>query len=65
MMLPIDETFDIGSDTGSPVDDGDYQMPFAFTGKIDKLNITVEPPVLTDADNKKLTEGAQAAQDGK
>jgi hypothetical protein len=37
-----------------PIDDKDYQAPFAFTGKIDKLTISIEPPVLTDADNKKL-----------
>jgi arylsulfatase len=29
--LPWDETFDIGSDTGTPVDDRDYQVPFRFT----------------------------------
>ncbi len=32
-----DETFDIGSDTGTPVDDTDYQVPFAFTGKLGKI----------------------------
>ncbi|WP_374547254.1 arylsulfatase [Rhodoblastus sp.] len=65
LTLPVDETFDIGSATGTPVDDSDYQIPFAFTGKIDKLNITVEPPVLTEDDKKKLLEGMQAAQDAK
>ncbi len=64
LTLPWDETFDIGSDTGTPVDDGDYQVPFAFTGKIDKLTISVAPPVLTDADKKKLMEAEKAAQDG-
>ena len=39
-LLPCDETFDIGSDTGTPVDDRDYQVPFAFTGKIDKLRLS-------------------------
>ena len=65
IMLPIDETFDIGSKTGTPIDDHDYQAPFAFTGKIDKLTITLDPPVLTDADKKKLTEAYIAAQDAK
>lgn len=32
-----DETFDIGSDTRTPVNDADYQVPFTFNGKIDKL----------------------------
>ena len=38
-------------------------MPFAFTGKIDKLTIAVEPPVLTEEDMKKLLEAEHAAQD--
>jgi arylsulfatase len=65
LILPWDETFDIGSDTGTPVDDKDYRVPFAFTGKIDKLTISLDPPVLTDADKKKLTEASIAAQDAK
>ena len=32
-----DETFDVGLDTGTPVDDRDYQVPFAFTGTLVKL----------------------------
>ncbi len=63
IILPWDETFDIGSKTGTPVDDADYQVPFAFTGKIDKLEISVAPPVLTDEDKQKLLEGEHAAQD--
>jgi arylsulfatase len=63
LMLPIDETFDIGSKTGTPVDDQDYQVPFAFTGKIDKLTITVEPPKLTPEDEKRLADAYRAAQD--
>ena len=30
LILQWDETFDIGSDTGTPVDDKDYQVPFAL-----------------------------------
>ena len=63
LTLPWDETFDVGSDTGTPIDDADYQVPFAFTGKIDKLTISVAPPVLTDEDKKKLMEAEHAAQD--
>ena len=65
LVLPWDETFDIGSDTGTPVDDQDYQVPFKFTGKIDKLTIAVAPPVLTPADVKKLQEAAAGAADAK
>jgi arylsulfatase len=63
LILPWDETFDIGSKTGSPIADADYRVPFAFTGKIDKLTIAVAPPVLTDADKQKLLEAEHAAQD--
>jgi arylsulfatase len=34
-----DETFDVGYDTGTGVNDTDYQVPFAFTGKIEKITI--------------------------
>lgn len=64
LLLPIDETFDIGADTGSPVDDQDYQVPFNFTGKIVKLTISVQPPTLTPDDVKKLEAAYRAAQDG-
>ncbi len=63
LTLPWDETFDIGSDTGTPVDDQDYQVPFAFNGRIDKLTFAIAPPVLTDADRQKLQEAYRAAQD--
>ncbi len=63
LTLPWDETFDIGSDTETPIDDADYQVPFAFNGKIDRLTVSVAPPVLTDEDKKKLMEAEHAAQD--
>jgi len=31
----------------TPADDQDYQVPFEFTGKLDKLTIAVERPKLT------------------
>lgn len=34
-----DETFDVGMDTGTAVDDRDYQVPFAFEGRIVKLTV--------------------------
>jgi arylsulfatase len=63
LTLPIDETFDIGSDTGTPVDDRDYQVPFSFTGRIDKLTITLERPKLTPEDVQKLEAAYRAEQD--
>jgi arylsulfatase len=61
--LPWDETFDIGSDTGTPVDDQDYQVPFAFTGTIDKLTIALAEPKLTEEDVRKLEQAERARQD--
>ncbi len=54
LTLPWDETFDMGSDTGTPVDDEDYQVPFRFTGTIDKITFSIEPPKLSPEDVKKL-----------
>jgi hypothetical protein len=42
------------SDTGTPVDDKDYQVPFTFTGKINKITLTIDRPKLTAEDEKKL-----------
>ena len=39
----IYETFDVGVDTRTGVDDDDYQPPFRFTGKIDKLTVKLVP----------------------
>jgi arylsulfatase A-like enzyme len=42
-ILTIDETFDVGLDTRTSVDHEDYQVPFAFTGKIAKLTVELKP----------------------
>ena len=63
IILQWDETFDIGADTGTPVDDADYHLPFPFTGKIDKLTLALDPPKLTDADKAQLEAAYKAAQD--
>lgn len=59
ITLQWDETFDIGSDTGTPVDDRDYQVPFAFTGTLAKVTIDIDRPKLTPADAARLGEGMQ------
>jgi arylsulfatase len=64
LTLPWDETFDIGSKTGTPIDDQDYQVPFPFTGKIDTVTFALDPPKLTPDDQKKLSDAYRAAQDG-
>jgi arylsulfatase len=42
-IMPWDETFDVGVDTRTGVEDADYQVPFRFTGTIDKLTVALEP----------------------
>ncbi len=51
-LMSIDETFDVGIDTRTPVDDKDYQVPFRFTGKIDKLTFKLGPEELMPEDQK-------------
>lgn len=59
VCMTIDETFDIGSDTRSGVDDNDYQVPFKFTGTIDKLTIKLFPPKRTAEEQKELEKRTQ------
>ena len=53
----IDETFDVGVDTRTGVEDKDYQPPFRFTGKVDKLTVKLIP--LNAAEEKLLQQKAQ------
>ena len=39
--VSIDETLDVGFDTGTPVSD-DYQTPFRFTGRLDAITILLD-----------------------
>ena len=54
IILQWDESFDIGSDTLTGVNDADYQPPFPLTAKLDKLTIKVDRPQLSPEDIKKL-----------
>ena len=49
----IDETFDVGEDTGTPVNLS-YDVPFKFTGKIEKVVIKLGETKLGAADQEKL-----------
>jgi arylsulfatase len=42
-----DETFDVGMDTGTPVDDRDYQVPFTFTGQIGRITVDLGEGTVT------------------
>jgi arylsulfatase A-like enzyme len=56
LILQWDENLDVGADTGTPVDDQDYQIPFRFTGKLNKVTLSIDRPKLSPADEKKLME---------
>jgi len=44
----LDESFDVGEDTGTPViDEYDAKMPFKFTGNIEKVEIKLGADELT------------------
>ncbi|MFP5259314.1 MAG: arylsulfatase, partial [Acidobacteriota bacterium] len=53
-ILQWDEALDVGSDTLTGVNDADYKPPFAFTGTIDKITLTIDRPKLSPEDVKKL-----------
>ena len=42
-LFPEDETFDVGVDTRTPIDDRDYQVPFRFQGTLVKLTVELHP----------------------
>ena len=54
MILQWDESFDIGSDTLTGVNDADYKPPFPLTAKLNKLTLKIDRPQLSPADIKTL-----------
>jgi hypothetical protein len=58
-LMTIDETFDVGVDLRTPVDDRDYQVPFRFTGKIDKLTVNLKPEPMSAEDQKRFHDEVQ------
>jgi len=63
----LDETFDVGEDTGTPVvEDYADKMPFPFTGTLKKFVVVLEPEKLTAEEQKRLlaeeASGYMAAQ---
>jgi arylsulfatase A-like enzyme len=55
-LMTIDESFDVGVDTRTGVDDKDYKPPFRFTGKLDKLTIKLGPNQMMAEDHKAKAE---------
>jgi arylsulfatase len=64
MILQWDESFDIGSDLLTGVNDADYTPPFPLTAKLNKVTVKVDRPKLTPEDVQKLQAAEAAAVDG-
>jgi hypothetical protein len=48
LRFSLDESFDVGEDTGSPViDEYDAKMPFKFSGTLSNLDVDLGPDQLT------------------
>jgi arylsulfatase len=65
MILQWDESFDIGSDTLTGVNDADYKPPFPLTARLNKLTLKVDRPTLSEEDIKKLQNAEAIAVDGR
>jgi len=61
-LMTIDESFDVGVDTRTGVDDKDYKPPFRFTGKLDKLTIKLVPPKMTAQEENLLQQKTREAR---
>jgi len=51
--VSLDETFDIGEDTGTPVSE-DYKVPFNFSGKLNRVLIELSDSPLTAEDEEQI-----------
>lgn len=65
MILQWDESFDIGSDTLTGVNDADYTPPFPLTAKLNKLTIKIDRPQLSPEDIEKLEAGMRKVEAGR
>jgi arylsulfatase A-like enzyme len=62
-LLPGDESFDVGVDTRTGVNDQDYQVPFRFNGKIANVTFDLGPTQLTATEEMKVREATARAHD--
>ncbi len=62
-IFPPNESFDVGIDTRTGVNDQDYLVPFAFNGTIDKLTFNLGPTKLTSDENQTIQHALNKAGD--
>src|SRR5262249_2299043 len=53
-IMTIDETFDVGVDTRTPIDDNDHQFPFGFTGRMVRLTFRLDPEPVGDGEREEM-----------
>ena len=57
VRFSLDETFDIGEDTGTPViEDYREKMPFRFTGTLKRFAVVLKPQALPKKEQQRLQE---------
>jgi arylsulfatase len=57
VRFSLDETFDVGEDTGTPVvENYADKMPYRFSGTLKKLGVVLEPQKLSEEERKHLRE---------
>jgi len=57
VRFSLDETFDVGQDTGTPVlEEYESKMPFPFSGTLTKFAVVLEPDKLSDDERRRLHE---------
>ena len=62
-LLPADETFDVGVDTGTGMNDQDYRVPFPFDGTIDKLTFKLGASQLSEVEKTTAAKAVAMAHD--
>ena len=53
----------VAGEMGRLIDDRDYEIPFAFNGKIRKVTLSIDRPKLTPADIERLKKANATATD--
>ena len=62
LLMSIDETFDVGLDTRTGVDNS-YELPFKFTGTINKLTFELGPSQLSPVEQTAAAKAVAMAHD--
>ena len=60
-LMLLDESLDIDSDRLTGVNEADYKPPFKFTGKLNKVTLTIDRPKLAPEAIKALQQAQQTA----